>query len=179
MNNFKSPLLSKELRAEAVGLGHSFGSKKVAAGPTFFNLRIVCECLGRALRRHLEFSFGVFWFLDDRAQARAITKGQTGDEEPHDSAKTQFSYKFEDALKLNQTVNEIEDSFDRDIDEVDLQIAVTQEIREEANVEKMRRQEIMKLEAGAVSDEVAQMDFKSLLVQQVLDEKDKKIQELT
>ena len=38
----------------------------------------------------------------------------------------------------------------------------------------MRKHEIMKL-----SDDVAQMDFKSLLVQQQLDEKDKKIQELT
>lgn len=130
----------------AVELGYSYGSKKMAMGPTFFNLRIVCECLGRALRRHLEFSFGVFWFLDDRAQARAITRGQGEGEAVHDSAKTQFSYKFEDALKLNQEVNEIEDSFDRDIDEVDLQVAVAKDIEEEAKVEKMRKEEIMKLQ---------------------------------
>ena len=171
INNFESPLLTKDQKAEAVGLGHSYGSKKVAMGPTFFNLRIVCECLGRALRRHLEFSFGVFWFLDDRARARALSKGEG---EAHGSAKTQFSYKFDEALKLDQECHDYEDSFDRDIDDLDLQVAVTEDIREEAQVEVLRRQQIL-----AISSEAPALDFRSLLVRQQLDEKDKKIQELT
>jgi hypothetical protein len=52
--------------------GFSFGSKKVASGPTFFNLRIMCECLGRAMRRHIDFSQSEFWFLDEKHEAKKI-----------------------------------------------------------------------------------------------------------
>ena len=53
--------------------GYSFNSKWVAQGPTFFNLRIMCMCLGKAMKRHIDFSKGtglmghnkVYWFLDE------------------------------------------------------------------------------------------------------------------
>jgi hypothetical protein len=60
-----TPLLDKTSKVEAVNYGHSFGSSKVAMGPGFVNLRFICHCLGRAIMKHLEFSKGEYWFLQD------------------------------------------------------------------------------------------------------------------
>lgn len=60
-----TPLLDKSEKLEAQEYGHSFGSKKVAMGPGFMNLRFMCHCLARAIKRHLEFSNGEHWFLQD------------------------------------------------------------------------------------------------------------------
>ena len=60
-----SPLLDKVEKAGARDYGFSFGSKKVAMGPGFMNLRFMCHCLARAIKRHLEFSKGIHWFLQD------------------------------------------------------------------------------------------------------------------
>lgn len=64
INDFGEPLLEKYEKEREFNLGYSFDSKKMAMGPAFFNLRLICDCLGRALRRHIEYSQGVFWFLD-------------------------------------------------------------------------------------------------------------------
>jgi hypothetical protein len=45
--------LNKDEKIEARNYGHSFGSKKVAMGPGFVNMRYMCHCLGRAIMRHL------------------------------------------------------------------------------------------------------------------------------
>ena len=58
-----TPLLDKSEKVEARDYGYSFGSKKVAMGPGFMNLRFMCHCLARAIKRHLEFSKGSHWFL--------------------------------------------------------------------------------------------------------------------
>ena len=58
-----TPLLEKSEKATAIDYGYSFGSKKVAMGPGFMNLRFMCHCLARAIKRHLEFSRGDQWFL--------------------------------------------------------------------------------------------------------------------
>lgn len=58
-----SPLLDKKEKDEARDYGHSFGAKKVAMGPGFVNLRFMCHCLARAIKRHIEFSKGEHWFL--------------------------------------------------------------------------------------------------------------------
>jgi len=34
-------------------------------GPAFLNLKVICECLAKAIIRHLEFSHGTFLFLED------------------------------------------------------------------------------------------------------------------
>ena len=60
-----TPLLDKTEKMDAQKYGHSFGSKKVTMGPGFVNLRFMCHCLARAIKRHLEFSKGVHWFLQD------------------------------------------------------------------------------------------------------------------
>lgn len=60
-----TPLLDKSEKVEARDHGFSFGSKKVAMGPGFMNLRFMCHCLARAIKRHLEFSQGDHWFLQD------------------------------------------------------------------------------------------------------------------
>ena len=60
-----SPLLGKAAKEDAMLYGYSFNSKQVAQGPTFFNLRIMCQALGRALRRHCDFSKDTFNFLDE------------------------------------------------------------------------------------------------------------------
>mmetsp|Transcript_20663 Transcript_20663/g.31526 ORF Transcript_20663/g.31526 Transcript_20663/m.31526 type:complete len:96 (+) Transcript_20663:2502-2789(+) len=56
VNNFSSPLLTKEEKNKELNNGMSFNSKKMAVAPMFFNLRIMCDCLGRAVRRHIDFS---------------------------------------------------------------------------------------------------------------------------
>ena len=63
-----TPLLDKKEKLEARDYGYSFGSKKVAMGPGFINLRFMCHCLARAIMRHLEFSQGN-WFLQDLQSA--------------------------------------------------------------------------------------------------------------
>jgi hypothetical protein len=50
------PLLSPNQRSEMMNYGLSFNSKKVAMGPSFFNVRIMCDCLGKAIKRHIDFS---------------------------------------------------------------------------------------------------------------------------
>ena len=60
-----SPLIDQKEKAEARDYGYSFGSKKVAMGPGFINLRFVCHCLARAIMRHLEFNKDEHWFLQD------------------------------------------------------------------------------------------------------------------
>ena len=49
-------MIDKYLKNKAINYGYSFNSKKVAMGPTYFNIRIICECLGRAIRKHIDFS---------------------------------------------------------------------------------------------------------------------------
>lgn len=58
-----TPLLDKTEKADARDYGYSFGSKKVAMGPGFMNLRFMNHCLARAIKRHLDFSQGTHWFL--------------------------------------------------------------------------------------------------------------------
>ena len=87
MNNFDSPLATMDEKKKEINNGFSFDSKKVAVAPMFFNLRIMCDCLGRALRRHIDFSQkyqssskdkqnsdfdndSIFWFLDQLTDAK-------------------------------------------------------------------------------------------------------------
>ena len=60
-----SPLLERQEKLKARDYGYSFGSKKVAMGPGFLNLRFMCHCLARAIKRHIDFSKGEHWFLQD------------------------------------------------------------------------------------------------------------------
>lgn len=70
VNNFESPLLDKQKRIEAINYGFSFNSKKMAQGPAFFNLRIMCDCLGKAIMRHIDYSEGELWFLDQKKEMK-------------------------------------------------------------------------------------------------------------
>lgn len=75
--------LSKEEVKEAKEFGYSFDSKKVAQGPTFFNLRVMCECYGKAVMKHIEFAESTGedrWFLDEEISS--------------------FTHDFKDNLKL-------------------------------------------------------------------------------
>lgn len=51
-----TPLIEKQEADEARKYGHSFGSKKVAMGPGFLNLRFMCHCLAKAVKKHIDFS---------------------------------------------------------------------------------------------------------------------------
>jgi hypothetical protein len=73
-NDLSLPLLSPDQRNEAMDYGFSFNSKKMAMGPAFFNVRIICDCLGKALRRHIDFSQNEFWFLDELHKAKKERK---------------------------------------------------------------------------------------------------------
>lgn len=82
-----TPLLDKSEKCNARDYGYSFGSKKVAMGPGFINLRFMCHCLARAIKRHLEFSKGEHWFLQDLQQEQ-------------DDVDLEFSYQLPPDLKL-------------------------------------------------------------------------------
>ena len=84
-------------------------------GPTFFNLRIICDCLGRAIRRHIDYSQGVFWFLDDLTRAKKALKMDIA--ESGGSDVTAFSYHFKEELKLTiGKARKINDDEDLDCD---------------------------------------------------------------
>jgi hypothetical protein len=57
-----TPLIDADEKKKAKDYGHSFGSKKVAMAPGFVNLRFMCHCLAKAIKRHLEFGQN-HWFL--------------------------------------------------------------------------------------------------------------------
>ena len=73
-NDFSTPLVDKDQKDGAKLYGYSFNSKRMAQGPHFFNLRIMCHCLGAAVKRHIDFSRGTFQFLDDLNDAKANEK---------------------------------------------------------------------------------------------------------
>ena len=79
--------MEKTEKMTAKEYGYSFGSKKVAMGPGFMNLRFMCHCLARAIKKHLEFSRGEHWFLQD------LQKEQ-------DDIDLEFSYQLPPDLRL-------------------------------------------------------------------------------
>jgi len=114
INDLTSPLLAKDAQIEAFYYGYSFNSKRMAMGPAFFNIRIICDCLGRAIRRHIDFSQGRS-FLDELNEAkkeRKVLKKQMAEitnkkdpslEDSGCSNVTAFSYQFKDELKITTT----------------------------------------------------------------------------
>ncbi len=67
--------------------GYSFGSKKVNMGPAFLDPKVMCQCLARAIMKHLQFSKGSYLFLEDLKNAE-------------DMIDPEFSYKFKKDLKI-------------------------------------------------------------------------------
>ena len=84
-----TPLIERKERFDALNYGYSFGSKKVNMGPAFLNLKVMCQCLARAIMKHLQFSQGKYLFLDDLKAADNIFED------------IEFSYKFNKNLKLS------------------------------------------------------------------------------
>lgn len=80
-----TPLLEKDEKNTAKEYGFSFGSKKVNMGPAFLNLDLMCRCLAKAVKKHLDYSKGKFLFLEDLQE---------------ESDRLQFSYKFNPNLKF-------------------------------------------------------------------------------
>lgn len=64
-------------------------------GPAFLNLKLMCQCLARAVTKHLEFSKGSYLFLED-------LKDHQNDEDDYDQMdeSLKFSYHFKKDLKL-------------------------------------------------------------------------------
>jgi hypothetical protein len=101
INDFSDPLVTPVRKKDAKLYGYSFNSKQVAQGPAFFNLRIMCHCLGHAIKRHLDFSRNTFWFLDELNEAKENEKAFGLDEKDvEDLAMFDFSYKFHSDLKI-------------------------------------------------------------------------------
>lgn len=102
--------------------------------PAFFNLRIICDCLGRAIRRHIDFSQPTLngeevtcWFLDELNEAKKqsklerkrfkqemqkITGKKPKEDELEESGATagtdfsNFTYNFKDDLKIGDIQNQ-------------------------------------------------------------------------
>ena len=55
-NDHSQPLIDRAEHQGAWAHGYSFNSKKMAMAPVFFNVRLICDCVGRAIKRHIEFS---------------------------------------------------------------------------------------------------------------------------
>jgi len=97
-------------------------------GPAFFNMRIICDCLGKAIRRHIDFSEGEYWFLDDKKEAKKEIKHQMQNLDLADSADsgiTQFSYQFKEELKIKEKSDknkEDENDFERSIDQTSFDV---------------------------------------------------------
>jgi hypothetical protein len=111
--------------------------------PAYFNLRIICDCLGRAIRKHIDFSqtyngnelVSANWFLDELYEAKkkakqekrelkrelAVFTGKELEESATSNATdiTNFSYKFKDDLKISATKRK-DDSDEDDFDRVEL-----------------------------------------------------------
>ena len=99
------PLLPRDQQLQALQYGHSFNSKKVHQGPTFFNLRLMCVCVGRAIHRHIEFSRGANggdnWLLDDlKADQQRESINNTASSKPD---QMDFTYNFKEQLKITTT----------------------------------------------------------------------------
>ena len=74
-------------------------------GPGFINLRFMCHCLARAIKRHLEFSKGEHWFLQDLQQEQ-------------DDIDLEFSYQLPPDLKLTLNPKGVRISSEDDEDDV-------------------------------------------------------------
>ena len=74
-------------------------------GPGFINLRFMCHCLARAIKRHLEFSKGEHWFLQDLQQEQ-------------DDIDLEFSYQLPPDLKLTLNPKGVRVTGDDDDDDV-------------------------------------------------------------
>ena len=113
--------------------------------PAFFNLRIICDCLGRAIRKHIDFSqqyegkrlIRTNWFLDQLYKAKVKAKqekkelkmelaqitGKALEESANSNVTeiTNFSYKFKDDLKITETRGlpvDSDDDFERNNEDV-------------------------------------------------------------
>ena len=75
-------------------------------GPGFMNLRFMCHCLAKAIKRHLEFSQGTHWFLQDLQMSK-------------DQTDLEFSYQMPSDLKLTLNPKHFSDSEDDESDEED------------------------------------------------------------
>ena len=154
----------------------------MAMGPAFFNIRIMCDCLGRAMRRHMDFSQG-HWFLDELNEAKKKRKMElraqrkaaesTNIEESTTSNATAFTYKFKDELKINtkpnqQDPSDSDEEFDRNdgshsIEDADIDVQHREEqdkvnnIRQEAYEQSFKPNPEMKGKEKYV-DELDQLD---------------------
>lgn len=187
INDFCKPLLEKYEREREFNLGYSFDSKKMAMGPAFFNLRLICDCLGKALRRHIEYSQGVFWFLDELKEAKKERKAlkrqlaqfkQNPKDRPVDveesgvSDVTAFTYDFKEDLKLtasrrNKAQDEAEPDLERNIDDEDIETNAGEgkAVDSQAQFDKIKNALIDKSkqgEAGSSADEDGQVSEKSI-----------------
>ena len=66
-----SPLISPKEKEEALDFGASFGSKKVNMAPGYLSLDMMSRCLAKAIMKHLEYSKGIYLFIDDLKKEEA------------------------------------------------------------------------------------------------------------
>ena len=62
-------------------------------GPAFLDLKVMCQCLARAIKKHLSFSKDTYLFLEDL--------------QADDAKALEFSYKFKRDLKLTDKGREV------------------------------------------------------------------------
>ena len=106
-------------------------------GPGFMNLRFMCHCLARAIKRHIDFGKGEHWFLQD-LQAES------------DDIDLEFSYQLPPNLKLTLNPKGVRVSGSRDLDHDDDDINPFQRESPQKDIDTLKIEveasEVMKME---------------------------------
>lgn len=112
-------MVPKDQLASAKGYGFSFDSKKVAMGPAFLNMRLMCVCLGRAIRRHLDFNPDNCNFLDEKKKSKqglVISSPKVDLTDSSGSVPSAFSYNLKEQLKIKDMKGIAEEEYDEDFE---------------------------------------------------------------
>lgn len=169
--------------------------------PVFFNVRLICDCVGRAIKRHIEFSHqdcldepedtqkDPYWFLDQMKEAKQEAKKQKreevkllgkqeGENIEESGDLSAFSYNFKDELKITTTKKDKPEEGEQE-EEEDFDRNDDDDDIENLDVAINEVVEIKQIEEIRRDELKAKEVKEKSYVQMQLIEKDKKIKELT
>ena len=169
----------------------------------------MCDCLGKAIMRHIEYSEGELWFLDQKKelkkQQRRLDQDPNADivvnfnnvdlTESGISDQTAFTYNFKDDLKINLPQKQEEEDFERSIGELEIdkidafktearpqEMSMTKNSAATEMLEEAKNEAMEQRKVEMMRKEQlmsSQKDTNASYIQLKLIEKDKKIKKLT